>query len=179
MVKKSILILTVLVMLVSPWTRELPGLIKDYHPSPAPVWQFKPIEIERININRSLFPKNPTGKALSVITQNKAVVALNRFLENTYQYLDWNYYFFGNHPRERVGVAEIEKLPWWLLPFFVFGLWRLPKDKKLLLKTGVWFLGGIFFLSLFGLTDNLTSFFIFPPIAVVIALGARKLYEKI
>ncbi|MBI3443555.1 hypothetical protein HY008_02705 [Candidatus Woesebacteria bacterium] len=104
---------------------------------------------------------------------------MNKFLENTYQYLDWNYYFFAGHPRERVGVAEIEKLPWWLLPFFVSGLWSLPKDKKLLLKTGVWFLGGIFFLSLFGLTDNLTSFFIFPPIAVVIALGARKLYEKI
>ncbi len=173
MVKKGVLILTILVMLVSAWTRELPNLIKGYHPSPAPVWQFKPVEIERININRSLFPKTSVGKLLSIISQNKAVLVLEKFLTNAYQYLDWNYYFFATHPRERVGVAEIEKLPWWLLPFFVLGLWRLPKDKGLLIKISGWFLGGVFLLSIFGLTDNLSSFILLPPIVVVIAYGVK------
>lgn len=176
--RRGLLLITALIILISPWSSQLPGLIKNYRFSPNPIWLFSPIEIQKINISRSLFPKTWTGKALAVVTANKATLVLSKFLDNGFVFLDWNYYFFAGHPRERVGVKEIEKLPWWLLPLFALGLLRLPRDKGLLIKFGGWFLGVVIILNIFGLTDNLTGFILLPPIAVVIALGVPKAYEK-
>ena len=49
-----------------------------------------------------------------------------------FEYLDLNYYFFANHPNSRVGVTEVEKFPYILIPFFIYGLYKLFDQKNYL-----------------------------------------------
>ena len=58
------------------------------------------------------------------------ILWLYEYHKRFFQYLDLNYYFFGNHPNARVGVTEIEKFPFIFLPFFIFGLYKLFLSKN-------------------------------------------------
>ncbi len=52
----------------------------------------------------------------------KEAIAFWKIWKNAGQALDINLYFFGNHPRGRVGIGEFEKLSYTLFPFFFVGI---------------------------------------------------------
>lgn len=64
------------------------------------------------------------------LEQQPFVLKFYEIHRNFFQYLDLNYYFFANHPNSRVGVTEIEKFPYILLPFFIYGLYKLFSNKN-------------------------------------------------
>ena len=57
---------------------------------------------------------------------------------NLFYNLDPNLYFFAAHPRERAGVGEFGKYPWFLLPFFIIGLFLAIRYYYL--PTGIYFI---------------------------------------
>lgn len=57
------------------------------------------------------------------------------------EYLDFGFYFFAGHPRERIGVKETEKLPVILLPLIVLGIIKISSNLR-------WFSSGLFLLPI-------------------------------
>lgn len=59
---------------------------------------------------------------ISRITYNKFTFYATRYLNNFFEGLDVNYFFFGGHPREVPGGNNEVKISYWLSPFFFLGL---------------------------------------------------------
>lgn len=93
-----------------------------------------PEDIYQINTRRSYYPNQVLGR----IFENKLSLFLNKYKGNFFQGLDLNYFFFANHPRERVGMTEKEILFWFWLPLFLVGI--ITSFKKSLLFPGFFYL---------------------------------------
>lgn len=78
---------------------------------------------------------------------NKFTFYAKRYLDNFFEGTDINYFFFGGHPREVPGGNNEVKISYWLLPFFLLGLF-----KQLLVKE-------MRIISLYGLTLLAVSWF--------------------
>ena len=70
------------------------------------------------------------------------IVASYRYREGLFlEYLDFGFYFFAGHPRERSGVEETEKLPVVILPLIILGFIKVSPGLR-------WLLTGLFFLPI-------------------------------
>ena len=105
-------------------------------------------------------------------------VSFFRMQENLSETVDPNLYFFGNHPRERVGLTEFEKFPFLYLPLFVFGVFVLVDKKKYPFFALSFFLP-LAFAVFWGSDNSIGQFSFFPFFAVCIWAGMNRLYEKI
>jgi len=103
-------------------------------------------------------------------------IAFFRVRENFFEALDPNLYFFANHPRQRVGVKELEKFPYLFLPFFIFGIFKLADRKTNKVFYSSFFLP-VFLTSFIGSDNPLSSFSLFPFFVVSIFRGVEGLYK--
>ncbi|OGM28703.1 hypothetical protein A3D84_05590 [Candidatus Woesebacteria bacterium RIFCSPHIGHO2_02_FULL_42_20] len=72
----------------------------------------------------------PSPRVAHWLEQRPEAIAFYRFTDNSGEVLDFNYYFFANHPRERAAVTEYAKFPWFYLPPFLGGLYLSLKQKR-------------------------------------------------
>lgn len=104
-------------------------------------------------------------------------IVLFRIQKNLFEVLDINYYFFGSHPRERVGIPEFERLPFFLLPFFVIGIYLIQfKRNKLFLLSS--FLAPLILLSFIGINSSLGTFVMYPLIVSVTGYGLYQILNR-
>ncbi len=70
---------------------------------------------------------------LARVSYNKVTFYFNRYLDNFFAGVDPNYFFFGGHPREVPGGDNSLKVSYWLIPFFLFGVYEQirAKEKKI------------------------------------------------
>ncbi|MFH1561030.1 MAG: hypothetical protein ABID04_00420 [Patescibacteria group bacterium] len=101
-----------------------------------------------------------------------------RIKQNVFELIDPNLYFFANHPRERAGMDEFEKLPFFFFPLFVFGFLSELGKKGL----GYYFLFlilPVLLLSVWGNIGRLGPFCLFPFLMISIFDGCWFLAKKI
>lgn len=106
------------------------------------------------------------------------LVVFFKIQENLAQILDPNFYFFANHPRERAGIQEFEKLPYIFLPVLLIGIVHMIQRKvqKQLLFIAV---VPIALLSLIGQKNNLGPLGLFPFLAIATSYGLAFLHKKL
>lgn len=100
-----------------------------------------------------------------------------RLLDNTYQALDPNLFFFANHPRENIGVSEFEKFPYLLLPFFILGVLKSVKKSSYLYKFS--FFVPLLLVSFIGLRSSLGPISLFPFIVFNINGGLSSFWRGV
>lgn len=90
---------------------------------------------------------------------------MNAYIENLATLLDPNFYFFANHPHERVGIVEQERFWFGLLPFFVLGMLLLGQKR--------WFVVGLVLAVLSGTVLGLGvgPYLLYPFIILAIIRG--------
>ncbi len=106
-----------------------------------------------------------------------ASIGFSRIKESFFELLDPNLYFFGSHPRERVGADEFEKLPLLFLPFLALGLLEEIRRRP---KWFYWsfFILPVFFLSFWGNRSPLGPFSLLPFLMINIFDGFNYLVRK-
>lgn len=62
---------------------------------------------------------------LGRLVANKWLVSLEKTKDKILEVNDFNIVFFAGHPNERADVKEQERLPWLLIPFFLWGLFHV------------------------------------------------------
>jgi hypothetical protein len=141
-------------------------------PFPKTIFRFDGTDIHTINQRRGFHSSRILGKLM----ENKLTFMVYRYQKNFFQGFDLNYYFFANHPRERVGIKETEKFSWLFLVPFLLGLyWQLR--KKFVLGFAYYFIVlGI--ISLFESLDRFI-FFVFPFFVFSIFLGFWTIFSTI
>jgi len=108
--------------------------------------------------------------------RNETIVA-GRIANNFFQTIDINQYFFASHPRERVGVKEFEKFPYFFLLPFLYGLALfLTKFSKKQFLVFLFLPLGL--LSLVGYQNDLGPYSLFPFFVSTIFLGTKDLHDK-
>lgn len=117
-----------------------------------------------LNQRRSYYPR-----AIGQIFQNKVNLSIHRYIENFFDNLDPNTYFFAGHPRERSGISEFEKF----YPLLIFSLlirifWGINIGSKVLLAFS---LGAAVLSGFFNSNPYLGSVLFFPLICVLISQG--------
>lgn len=162
-----------ILLLTSPWFWDFRhGLLSGFNSGIlSSIFKTTAGDIQQINTRRSYYPNQLIGK----IFENKPGFFLEKYKGNFFQGLDLNYYFFANHPRERAGVTEKEKIYWIWLPVFLIGLlWSL---KKNFLLPSLVFLAILSFVSFFARIDNFNLFLV-PFFLFYVYLGLKKLLLK-
>lgn len=120
---------------------------------------------------------NPVEPTLSRLSTNKISLTLEKLEINFFESVDLNHYFFANHPLERVGVKETEKLYSWLLPLFILGclcLNILAYRPILLWVSSVFLLSGFFSNRFSEITILLMI-----PFLLIIGLGIEKIRNEV
>lgn len=107
----------------------------------------------------------------------KETIAAFRMQNNFSESIDPMLYFFANHPRERVGTEEFEKFPYILFPFFLFGVFYLPKKLKLVTLLASLILP-LALISIIGSKNNLGPFSLFPFISVATSVGLAETHRR-
>ena len=146
-----------------PWS-----LIKD-----RPKWEMKTIfgpaeEMERINLDQKLALDTSQIKRFYY---GRWTIYKDRYVKNFFNLLDVNGYFFAGHPREGVpGIVYRNCFPWWLLPIWLWGCFKV--------KWKWWWLGPLLIVPLFKNGDgwNLVMWW---PMTVIFLAGVKDLNEKI
>ena len=105
----------------------------------------------------------------------RETLAFYKMQANISEVLDPNLYFFANHPRERVGVVEVENFPYVFFPAFVFGFFALSKKDSKLVAV---FLSPLVLISLIGNSSPAGPLSLFPVVAVLTSLGLEKMITK-
>lgn len=121
--------------------------------------------------NINLYPNIPLARAF----QNKAVIIVRKYLNNLFNFIDPNYYFFGSHPREVPEGQNYTRLPLLsILPIFWF-LFRVKNKKRKLILS----LFTVIVLSLSFFTNHfLYDFSLWPFFVPAIYLGLSELIKK-
>lgn len=104
----------------------------------------------------------------------KESIIISRVIGNISENLDFNLYFFANHPTERVGVNEFEKFPYILLPFFIIGILSAPHSSSKTFLVSL--LVAFSFSGVVGNKNTLGPFLLFPFLIVFITEGITKAY---
>lgn len=105
--------------------------------------------------------------------ERKEMIIFSRITKNFSEIVDPNLYFFGNHPRERVGVKESLKFPFTTIPFFMYGIFIITKSKQ----NKFWLLSlivALVSLSIVGSNNPVGPFILYPFISTATAIGAEK-----
>ena len=132
-------------------------------------------EIANITLYQNII--NPINPTFSRLLSNKATYILKKMNVNFFESFDPNYYFFANHPLERVGIKETEKLYSWLLPFFIIGCVSLN-----LITYGpiVFWVAFVFlFSSLFSNRFSEIIILLIIPFLLIIGVGFEKIRNEI
>ena len=108
-----------------------------------------------------------------ILEERPEMITFFKLQNNFSQLVDPNFYFFANHPRERAGVSEFEKFPYVLIPFFIYGFYKLIKKKKYFFIV-LFLLLPITILSVIGLNNPLGPFSLFPFILITSYEGFIK-----
>lgn len=127
-------------------------------------------EITHINLYQNIM--NPVNPTLSRFYSNKATDIIKNMEVNFFESFDLNYYFFANHPLERVGVKETEKLYSWLLPLFILGCVSLN-----IITYGpiiLWVSFVFLFSSLFSNRFSEITILLMIPYLLIIGVGVEK-----
>lgn len=103
-------------------------------------------------------------------------VALRRIHKNLFEELDVNTYFFGSHPRARVGFEEFERYHYIFLPFFIAGAVHIARKQKWLVIVTVALLA---ITSFFGTSKILGTLSLFPIITIAIVEGFKRVLNEI
>lgn len=132
-------------------------------------------EIAHITLCQNIM--NPINPTLSRFYTNKATGILKNLEVNFFESFDLNYYFFVNHPLERVGVKETEKLYSWLLPFFILGcvFLNIINNGPIIL----WVSSVFLFSSLFSNRFSEITILLMIPFLLIIGLGVEKIRNEI
>lgn len=88
---------------------------------------------------------------------------------NIFYNLDPNVYFFVGHPRERAGIEEFDKYPWFLLPFFIAGVFLVIRYNYP--TVGIYFICTILISMFLSSAYSLGPVLFFPLINILITLG--------
>jgi hypothetical protein len=143
------ILLVSLLFLLSPGFWQIPQILKEENFKATPVWQVSEFEMADINQARG-WHKTKFEKSIAKIAWNRPAIVVDKFIKNTTILLDPNFYFFGEHPRERLEPKARQKLPVIYLPLLVWGLWVSKKLPTV-------FLSLVFIFALLGLTNNLVG----------------------
>jgi len=171
--KKIRFLIILILLVVNPWFLDFQkGLFsRPNFGNFSTIFKTNPEDIYQINTRRSYYPNQLLGK----VFENKFTFFLDKYKENIFQGLDLNYYFFANHPRERAGVEEKEKIYWIWLPIFLIGfIWSL---KKSFLLPSLIFLAILSFVSIFAGADGFNLILV-PFFIINIYLGLKILILK-
>lgn len=106
------------------------------------------------------------------LEQKNITIASTRMADSFFENLDPNQYFFANHPRERVGHIEIQKLIFIFLPFSLVGFMVLGQKSWKLLAGN---LLGLVILSIVGNNIPWGNIFLYPLLLISIDEGWRCL----
>ncbi len=134
------------------------------------LWEKSVLDTMQINTRRSFYPF-PFG----VVFQNKYAESLNKYENNFSTLLDINFYFFASHPRERVGIEEFEKYSPLFLPFLIFGLIKVVKNKFTLISV-------LLILTVAAFIDSkyiLGPVLVFPIFTAILAIGEKTIVSSI
>ena len=134
-----------------------------------------PLEINQITLYQNIL--NPANKKFSRFSSNKATFIIKNLEVNFFESFDFNYYFFANHPLERVGVKETEKFYSWLLPFFILGFicLNLLTYRPIIL----WVSSVLFLSSLFSNRFSELNILLMIPFLLIMGLGFEKIRHEI
>jgi hypothetical protein len=118
-----------------------------------------------------------TGKfsKLSKVFSNKYVESFRTREDLLFQNLDFGNYFFAGHPRERLGIMEIQKLYAISIIFIVFGLIKVRKNLRIFLISFF-----VFSVALSVLLKDQTpngNFLALPVLAILAASGLLSLVQ--
>jgi hypothetical protein len=139
------------------------------------------IQQKRINeyppVHISFRDKNLWIPAAHWFEEKNISIASYHMTKNLSEAIDPNLYFFANHPRERVGITEFEKLPYFLIIFFFYGLLTLISKAS-----RSWYIFSlvipIALLTYIGHENPLGPFILFPWIISTTIFGIKRLIEK-
>lgn len=168
--RKLILALIIVVLFfISPWQKTISFFPLSYSVFPDQN------EITQITAYQNILNKvNPT---FSRLYTNKLTSTIKNLETNFFETVDPNYYFFANHPLERVGVNETEKLSSLLLPFFIVGLLSLKlKENKILI---VWITGFFILSSVFPNRYYKIDVLLLVPFLLIISMGMNNLLNRL
>ncbi len=95
--------------------------------------------------------------------------------KNFFENLDFNQYFLGGHPKQRVGIEEFEKFPYPFVILFILGLLKIFTSKRQIYSL-VLFVPSIF-VSLIGNKNIFGPFILFPFFIFTFWYGFNQLYS--
>lgn len=110
--------------------------------------------------------------------ERKEAIAFFRLSKNFSEIIDPNLYFFANHPRERVGIKEIEKFSFVLLPVFIYGVFKIfgKKEKWLWILS---FTIPLMATSVIGNYNSLGPVSLYPFFVVTLSTGFTEMFLKL
>lgn len=167
----KLLIVFIVLLLLSPIFWQLPLVVKENNLNPSPVWQVLEPEIDNINQTRGLH-QGKLETTIAKITWNRPTLALNKLIRNTTILLDPNFYFFAEHPRERITPLAREKLLIINLPLLFYGLYLLLPNKY----WSITFINLTLLFSSLGLTNNLAGLVLASLLLYPISIAVSKLF---
>lgn len=129
----------------------------------------KTVQIQRMR-------EYPNPRIAHIVEERPESIVLRRLQENFFENLDINLYFFGNHPRSRVGYDEFEKFSYIFLPFFAVGLIRILDERKLK-EIGIFLVIPLILFSVIGNKNPIGPFLLFPFFAVTISKGIYEIFR--
>lgn len=115
---------------------------------------------------RYIFEVRKESAVISNISKNISVI------------FDPNLYFFANHPRERAGVEEFPKFPFFYIFVFWIGLLELV-SKKRNTNIVISLVLSVLFMGVTGSVNVLGPFILFPFIVYILYIGAIVISEQI
>jgi len=117
-----------------------------------------------------------SNKTTNVLFSNWPLKLISQRLEIVLENLDVGNYFFSGHPRERVGIIEIQKFFFFELILFIIGFTNsnIKKYKKFLIPYSA---GALLFVFLFKWRSYYQTLPLSVPFVVVMALGLEKVLK--
>jgi hypothetical protein len=110
------------------------------------------------------------------VFHSKARIVLDKFNDRIFALTDPNNYFFGFAPRQIGDNQNFIKFPFITLPFFLYGLYHLTKNKnKFFIITS--FFAGVLTLSILTIFDR-NDFLLWLPLSLVLVDGIKKFTKK-
>lgn len=96
------------------------------------IFQSSDLDLYKFNKTRSYIEPRFAAK----ISYNRLSFYIGRYLNNLLTGSDINYFFFGNHPREVPGNDNKMRVNYWLLPYFLIGIYEQiqARDKRTFLS---------------------------------------------
>lgn len=124
-----------------------------------------------INRRRDYYHPN-----IARLFENKLTYHPNLLLNNLFEGLDFNRYFFASHPRERAGVNEYRMSHYLLIPFALIGVMSNSPFRRLtMLLAGI----SLVFITVFGSRNDNVIGLMFWPLYLAIISGVWVLKKRL